>query len=87
MTDFKPKGLKDTAKFIYAVIDNKSPLTPSYKGDIEFVKYGFPVKFIKLLKTSRICVPMNTEKRSFLDARCPLDNCEEQCIYFIYLLS
>ena len=38
MTDFKPKGLKETAKFIYAIIDNKSPVTPSYKGDIEFLK-------------------------------------------------
>jgi hypothetical protein len=41
MTDFKPKGILEFAKFIYAIIDNKFPITPTYKGEIQFVKYGF----------------------------------------------
>lgn len=56
MTDFKPRGVNEIAKFIYAIINNRVPVQPIYNGDIEFVKSMISI-FLKpkLLQDLRAC--------------------------------
>lgn len=38
LTWFKPKGINEWAKFIYAVVENRFSNLVSYQGDIQFIK-------------------------------------------------